>query len=106
MAALRDENVSTSVLMGSFGVEIGLLTDAAERQGSFTLAGSDNITAQAVAYASAQEPLVGEELFAAGAYTDAGPMHSASLTVQGVLRWLIIVGIVVGSILSLLLGGR
>ena len=103
--AIRDENVSTTVLVGNFGVEIALLTDAAERQATFTLAGSDNIVAQAVAYASAQEPLVGEEVFAGGAYTEAGPLHAASLTVQDMLRWLIIIGILLGVLLSLLAGG-
>ncbi len=73
--------------MGNFGVEVGLLTDAVERENSFVLAGSDNLTAQAVIYASAQEPLVGEEIFAAGAYVEPGSLHSSSLTVQDVLRW-------------------
>jgi hypothetical protein len=102
--AIRDENVSTTVLLGNFGVEMALLTDAAERQGTFSLAGSDNVVGQTIAWASAQEPLVGEEAFAGGAYTDAGPMHAASLTVQDILRWLIIVAILVGILLKLLSG--
>jgi hypothetical protein len=101
MTTIRDENISANVLMGNFGVEAALLTDAAERENTFILAASDNLTAQAVMYASAQEPLIGEELFAAGAYTDAGPLHSASLTVQDILRWLIIIVILVGALLKL-----
>jgi hypothetical protein len=99
--AIRDEKVSANVLMGNFGPEVGLLTDAVERENSFVLAGSDNLTAQAVIYASAQEPLVGEEIFAAGAYVDSGPLHSASLTVQDVLRWSVVVAILIGSLLTL-----
>ena len=99
--AIRDENVSANVLMGNFGVEAALLTDAAERADTFILAGSDNLAAQAVIYASAEEPLIGEELYAAGAYTDAGPMHIASLTVQDILRWVIIAAIVGGALLTL-----
>jgi hypothetical protein len=101
MAAIRDENISANVLMGNFGIEAALLTDAAERENTFTLAASDNLTAQAVIYASAQEPLIGEELYAAGAYTDAGPLHASSLIVQDILRWLIIIVILVGSLLKL-----
>jgi hypothetical protein len=101
MTTIRDENISANVLMGNFGVEAALLTDAAERENTFILAASDNLTAQAVMYASAQEPLIGEELFAAGAYTDAGSLHSASLTVQDILRWLIIIVILVGALLKL-----
>ena len=101
MTTIRDEKISANVLMGNFGVEAALLTDAAERENTFTLAASDNLTAQAVMYASAQEPLIGEELYAAGAYTDAGPLHTASLTVQDILRWSIILVILVGALLKL-----
>jgi hypothetical protein len=99
--AIRDEKVSANVLMGNFGAEVGLLTDAVERENSFVVAGSDNPTAQAVIYASAQEPLVGEELFAAGAYVESGLLHAASVTVQDILRWLLIAAILVGAALTL-----
>jgi hypothetical protein len=99
--AIRDENVSANVLMGNFGVEVALLTDAVERENTFVLAGSDNLAAQAVIYASAQEPLIGEEVYAAGAYIESDPLHTASLTVQDVLRWLIIAAILVGALLTL-----
>jgi hypothetical protein len=98
---IRDENISANVLIGNFGVEAALLADAAERSNTFTLSASDNLAAQAVLFASAQEPLIGEELYAAGAYIDAGPFHSASLTVQDILRWLIIAVILVGALLKL-----
>jgi hypothetical protein len=101
MPAIHDENISANVLIGNFGVEAALLTEAAERESTFTLAASDNLTAQAVIYASAQEPLIGEELYAAGAYMDAGPLHASSLIVQDILRWLIIIVILVGSLLKL-----
>jgi hypothetical protein len=98
---IRDENVSANVLMGNFGVEVALLTDAVERESTFVLAGSDDLTAQAVIYASAQEPLIGEEIYAAGAYVESSPLHSASLTVQDILRWLIIAAILAGALLTL-----
>lgn len=96
----RDENVSTNVFMGDFGAESALLVEAAERENSDLIAASDNISAQSVFYASSQDPLIGEELFAAGAYVGAGAVHEASLTVQDILRWLIIVAIVIGSVLK------
>lgn len=100
--AILDENISTNVLIGNFGVEAALLADAAERTDTFTLAASDNLTAQAVLYVSAQEPLIGEELYASGAYVDAGRFHTASLTVQDILRWLIVGAILIGSFLKLI----
>ncbi len=98
---IRDENVSANILVGNFGVEVALLTDAVERKNTFVLAGSDNLTAQAVIYASAQESLIGEEIYAAGAYVQSSPMHTASLTVQDILRWLIITVILIGALLTL-----
>jgi hypothetical protein len=98
---IRDENVSANILLGNFGVEVALLTDAVERENTFLLAGSDNLAAQSVIYASAQEPLIGEEIYAAGAYFEAGPLHNASLTVQDILRWSFIVIILLGALLTL-----
>jgi hypothetical protein len=102
LPVVQDERVSTNILIGNFGPEIALLVDAAEREGAFTLAASDALAAQAVLYASASEPLIGEELFAVPAYLQAAPIHQASLRVQDVLRWLVVAALVVGSILSFL----
>jgi hypothetical protein len=102
MPILRDENVSTNLLLGGFGSEIALLTDTALRVGVPTLGGTDDLAAQAVLYAAAQDPLIGEEMFAAGAYLGAGQPHTASLTVQDVLRWLLIAFLLGGALLKLL----
>jgi hypothetical protein len=97
----RQENVSAHILIGNFGPEVGLLTDAAAQQNAYTLAASDSLPAQAVLYATADETLIGEELYAASAYLNAGPAHTASLRVQDILRWGIIIMIVVGILLKL-----
>lgn len=102
LSIARDDNVSAHVLIGDLGAESGLITDAAERQNASLIAASDNLSAQALFYASAQDPLVGEELFAAGAYTGAGASHEASLNVQDVLRWTVIVVILIGAALTVL----
>jgi len=98
---MRDEHISANILLGSFGVEAGLMTDAADRQKSFLLAASDNLPAQAVLYASAQEPLIGEELYAVSEYINHSPMHAASLSVQDILRWILIISMLLGAILKL-----
>jgi hypothetical protein len=100
MPSIRDEAISTNVLIGNFGVEVGLLTEAAERQNASIIAASDNLPAQAVLFAASADPLIGEELFAAGAYVQAGSMHAASLVVQDIMRWLIIIIIIAGAILK------
>ncbi len=102
MPMVRDENVSTAVLIGHFGVEAALLADAAERGNALVVGASDDLAAQAALYASASEALIGEELFAADAYLEGSPDRVASLTVQDVLRWLTIAAILVGASLKLL----
>ena len=97
----RDENVSTNVFVGDFGAESALIAESAERENSTLIAASDNLSAQSVFYATSQDPLIGEELFATGAYVGAGAVHEASLTVQDILRWLVIAAILIGSLLKL-----
>ena len=94
-------NGSLSSGMG-LGDKVALITDASDRAGATILAGSDDMTAQAVLFAAAQEPLIGEELYAAGAYLKSGPIHIASLRAEDVLRWTFILAILVAAILKFL----
>ena len=102
MPIIRDENVSANIFIGDFGNESALLTEEADRANTDLIAASDNLSAQAIFYASAQDPLIGEELFAAGAYVGAGASHEASLNVQDILRWLVILAILIGAGLTIL----
>lgn len=102
MPVTRDEMVSANVVIGDLGAEAALLAEAADREDTSLIAASDNLSAQSILYASAQEPLIGEELFASGAYVGAGASHDASLQVQDILRWLIILAILGGSFLKLI----
>lgn len=96
-----DEHVSTHVLIGDFGSEVALITEAAERNGGQVIGGSDQPAAQAVLFATASDPLIGEEVYAGGAYLGGSPAHAASLRAQDVLRWLLILVILIGAVLKL-----
>lgn len=102
LPVITDERVSANILIGNFGPEVALLTDAADRENEFSLAASDSFAAQAVMYASAREPLIGEELFAVPAYLQAGPIYQAGLRAQDVLRWVVVAALLGGSILAFL----
>jgi hypothetical protein len=91
-----------NIILGDLGPEAGLLAEASDRENTGLIAASDNLSAQSIFYASSQEPLIGEELFAAGAYVGAGASHEASLNVQDVLRWLIILALIVGAGLKMI----
>jgi len=97
MHVAHNENVSTNILLGYFGPEAGLLAESSERAKATLIGATDDLAGQSVLFASAQDALIGEELFAAGAYLDARPAHLASLTVQDIFRWTIILALIGGS---------
>jgi hypothetical protein len=101
MPLVLDKQVSASALIGNFGLEAGLIISASQQRQGFALGGSDSLSAQALLFASADQPLIGEELYATGAYTGAGASHEASLYAQDMLRWIIVVVILVVAIGSL-----
>ncbi len=101
LPVVSEEDTGANILVGSFGPEVAFLCEAADHQDSFVLAASDSLPAQAALYAAAQEPLIGEEVFAVPAYLEAGPVHKASLHAQDFLRWALTALIVAGSILKL-----
>lgn len=99
---LSADRVSVNILLGHFGQEGALAADMAARAQGFVLAGSDAVPTQALFFATADEPLVGEEVFSLGAYLGAGGMQRASLRVQDLLRAALIVAILAGTVLRTL----
>jgi len=98
---IYDQNVSTHILSGSFGGEVAVISEAIHRNNSTTVAGSDSLTAQAILYSFTDQLLIGEELYASGAYLQAGGFHTASVKTQDIFRWIIVFIIGIGSILKL-----
>jgi hypothetical protein len=90
------------VLNGSFGAEGALVADFGERRNAFVVGGSNDAHAQALLYATADHPLVGEEVFAGGAYLKAGIFRDASLRAQDVVRVLVVLAILIGTALRTL----
>lgn len=104
MPMIFDESISANLMIGSFGYEAALIASAGERSQTRTLAGTDNLTGQAILYAAAHEPLIGEEIFAGGAYMEANPMHEASLHTQDIVRWAVIGLVTILSLVGLVQG--
>jgi hypothetical protein len=92
-ATLGDDRVASNILVGSFGPELALVAETAIRRDQTLIATSVELEGQAVAYAMSGEPLIGEEVFTAGAYLDSTPSHVAALVAQDLLRLLLILGI-------------
>lgn len=101
---MRDDEISANVLGGSYGPELSLMIDAAQRRDIPVVAVSDQLEGQAVAYALADAPLIGEEVFASESYLgDETAPTSESIAID-VLRWLTVLALLVGLIANILEG--
>ena len=94
------QNVSHAVMAGQFGPEALFLMEAQRRAGAQQVAGSSDHQGVALMFLSGDQTLVGEEIFASGAYLERRPTHIASLMAQDGLRWAIILLIVAGFIIA------
>jgi hypothetical protein len=101
-AVLQQDKVIGNVMVGRFGAEVAIMSASAERRGIEQVIGTDDPTAMAIATAVTDNTLIGEELFAAGAYLKGKPDQIASLRIQDILRSLIMAAILIWAILQLL----
>lgn len=91
MALQADDHIAGNILIGRWGIELALILDHAARRQLPSIAYSNNLQGQAVAYAMTPSALIGEEGFAVSAYIAQG---DEALTLQkrlislDVLRWL------------------
>jgi hypothetical protein len=97
----RSDDSSVMLIAGSYGAEAALLADMAERRRIHTISGTNDLTAQAILFVTTRAPLIGEEFFAANAYTQGKTVHIASLKTQDVLRVIVAGVIIVGAFLKL-----
>ena len=94
-ATMQSDQVTGTVLLGNFGAEIGLPLAASQRKSMLTIAGSDNIIGQAVAYGMTESALYGEDIFTPAGYLGDGVSERGSLLAQDFLRGVVIAGILV-----------
>jgi hypothetical protein len=96
MGVLEGEEPIANVTLGTFGDEYLLIGETGVKKELEQVAGTDDPSALAFMYATADEMLIGEELFAAGAYLRETPESLAALVVQDWWRYLILLAIAVG----------
>jgi hypothetical protein len=95
----ESQQVSHAVMAGQFGPEVLVLTEAQRRSGAQQIIGSTDHQGIALLSITADHTLIGEEVFASGAYLERRTTTSASLMSQDGLRWALIVLIIAGFIL-------
>lgn len=103
MDTLQHEALSNSVTIGPFGPEFLLIGEAGAQEGLAQVAGTTNPEGLPYMKLTADHTLVGEELFATGAYLAKWPSHLASLVIQDAIRLLIVLVIVLGVALRTIL---
>lgn len=100
MSLLSLDDVEANVMVGAFGDEYLLMGETAARRNISHVGGASNPNTLPLIYASAQETLFGEEIYAAGAYLQRRPSHLGSLLAQDTLRWVVALAILIGVVLS------
>ena len=98
-AAVTRQRPRGNALLGRFGAEGLWLAESAAGLGMTRLGGATDPSSAALLTISVDNPLVGEEVFAAGAYLHR-PSHLGSLATQDIFRVVAILSIILGVILT------
>jgi hypothetical protein len=104
MTLLSIDEVEANIMVGQFGDEYLLMGEVAARQKMSHVGGTSNPNTLPFIYVSAQETLLGEEIYASGAYLQRKPSQIGSLLAQDTMRWLIALIILGGVLLASLPG--
>ena len=99
MNLMNIDQTEANVMVGDFGDEYLLMGETAARQGSGHVGGTSNPSTLPFIYVSAEETLLGEEIYAAGAYLQQRPSHIASLITQDTMRWVVTLFILIGIVI-------
>jgi hypothetical protein len=103
MGLLQREPLTGNAMVGAFGDEYLLIGEVGARQGLYQVVGTTNVTTLPLMYASADETLIGEEVYAAGAYTTGLPIQIGSLLAEDWVRWLVILAVIIAAIFKIFL---
>lgn len=94
MGILERERLAGNVMVGTFGDEVLFMGEAGARLGMYQLAGASDPATLPLIQASADDTLLGEEIFAGGAYTRRLPIQIGSLMTADWLRWAVIIAMI------------
>jgi hypothetical protein len=99
---IDDPRTGANVMVGHLDEEYLFLGEAGAQRKIVQVAGSNALSAQPFMLSTADHVLLGEEMYAAGAYLGRRPSQVASLYVQDTLRGLAVVAIVIGILVKTL----
>lgn len=102
MDVLNHEPVAANVMIGAFGEEYLLMAETGARRGIYQIGGASDPTILPFVQLTMTEPLLGEEIFASGAYLLERVGHYTSLIAQDIFRVVLVVLILVVVLLRML----
>lgn len=103
MGILEGENLLANVTIGAFGDEYLLIGETGVKTGTEQIAGTDDPAALTFMHMTADETLIGEEIFVADAYLGQSAKSIAGLMVQDWWRYVVLFFMIVGVLWKILL---
>jgi hypothetical protein len=103
MGILEREPLTSNIMVGAFGDEYLLMGEVGARRQVRQMVGAADPRTLPFAEATADELLVGEEMFAGGAYTSRLPVQIASLLTEDWLRWGVVAAILITAVVKIIL---
>lgn len=86
MDVLNHEPVAANVMVGAFGDEFLLMAEPGAQRDAYQISGTSDLSVLPFVQLTATAPLLGEEIFAAGAYLLNRVGHYTSLVAQDIFR--------------------
>ncbi len=102
MDILNHEPLTANVMIGAFGDEFLLMTEPGAQRDAYQIGGASDLSVLPFVQMTMREPLLGEEIFAAGAYLLNRVGHYTSLVAQDVFRLALVILVLVVVILRAL----
>jgi hypothetical protein len=102
MGIAHRENVGAAFLFGTFAAESLILAEAGDQVGAMQIAGTTSNEQIPFFITTCDYTLLGEELYAAGAFFSNDPIQKASLRAQDLCKVTILFLIILGTIISTL----
>jgi hypothetical protein len=100
---LEREPLMANIMIGSFADEYLLMGETGARRGLRQIAGAAEPRALPLVYATADEALIGEEIFSGSAYLERGALQVASVLLEDWGRWAILLLILGLALIRILL---
>ncbi len=90
---ITQQKLTANIMLGQFGDEFMLMAEAGANRQLMQIGGASEPSVLPLVQATMTHPLIGEEIYAGGAYLLDKPAHVSSLLAQDMMRWLIVTGI-------------